>query len=72
MDRMHVRQAMKVLDLGYDLVLEKPISDDVNELRMLAKKAKETGRMVLVCHVLRYNVMISKLKSLLDSGAIGR
>jgi len=72
MDRMHVRQAMKALDLGYDLVLEKPISDDVNELRMLAKKAKETGRMVLVCHVLRYNVMISKLKSLLDSGAIGR
>ena len=27
MDRMHVRQAMKALDLGYDLVLEKPISE---------------------------------------------
>ena len=72
MDRLHVRQAVKALDLGYDLVLEKPISDDVDELRMLTAKAKEKGRMVMVCHVLRYNVMISKLKQLLDEGAIGR
>ncbi len=72
MDRMHVRQAVKALDLGYDLVLEKPISDDAEELKMLTAKAKEKGRMVMVCHVLRYNVMISKLKKLLDEGAIGR
>ena len=72
MDRDHVRQAMRALDLGYDLVLEKPISDNVEELRMLAAKANEKGCMVMVCHVLRYNVMISKLKSLLDGGAIGR
>ena len=72
MDRLHVRQAVKALDLGYDLVLEKPISDDVDELRMLVKKAQEKGAMVMVCHVLRYNVMIRKLKELLDGGAIGR
>lgn len=72
MDKMHVRQAVKALDLGYDLVLEKPISDDVEELKMLTEKAKEKGRMVMVCHVLRYNVMVSKLKKLLDEGAIGR
>ena len=72
MDRLHVRQAIKALDLGYDLVLEKPISDDAQELKMLTAKAKEKGRMVMVCHVLRYNVMVSKLKKLLDEGAIGR
>ena len=72
MDRMHVRQALKALDLGYDLVLEKPISDDAQELRMLTEKAKEKGRMVMVCHVLRYSVMVSKLKKLLDEGTIGR
>ena len=72
MDRAHVRQAVKALDLGYDLVLEKPISDDVEELRMLVKKAQEKGAMVMVCHVLRYNIMIRKVKDLLDSGAIGR
>ena len=72
MDRDHVRQALKALDLGYDLVLEKPISDDAEELRMLVKKAQEKGAMVMVCHVLRYNVMIRKIKDLLDDGAIGR
>lgn len=72
LDRLHVRQAVKALDLGYDLVLEKPISDDADELRMLVEKAKANGRMVMVCHVLRYTTMIRKLKSLLDEGAIGK
>ena len=72
LDRLHVRQAVKALDLGYDLVLEKPISDDVDELRMLVEKAKANGKMVMVCHVLRYTAMIRKVKKLLDEGAIGR
>ena len=72
MDRLHVRQAMVALELGYDLLLEKPISNEPEELRMLVAKAKEKGRMVMVCHVLRYTVMISKIKELLDNGAIGR
>ena len=72
LDRLHVRQAVRALDLGYDLVLEKPISDDPEELKMLAEKAKEKQRMVMVCHVLRYTTMIKKLKKLIDDGAIGR
>ena len=71
-DRMHVRMAKKALALGYDLVLEKPISDDVQELRDLQKMAHETGRKIMVCHVLRYTVTMRKLKEVLDSGAIGK
>ena len=71
-DRMHVRMAKKALLLGYDIVLEKPISDDPQELRELSKLAHETGRKIMVCHVLRYTVMMRKLKEVLDSGAIGK
>ena len=71
-DRMHVRMAKKALALGYDLVLEKPISDDVQELRDLLAMAHETGRKIMVCHVLRYTVTMRKLKEVLDSGAIGK
>ncbi len=72
MDRQHVAMAEKALSLGYDILLEKPVSEDVNELRSLVKKAKETGCIIMVCHVLRYTVMINKLKQILDEGGIGR
>ena len=71
-DRLHVRMAKKALLLGYDIVLEKPISDDPQELRELSELAHQTGRMVMVCHVLRYTAAMRKLKEILNSGAIGR
>ena len=69
---MHVRMAKKALLLGYDIVLEKPISDDSQELRELSELARETGRKIMVCHVLRYTVTMRKLKEVLNSGAIGK
>ena len=71
-DRLHVRMAKKALLLGYDIVLEKPISEYVEELKELSVLAKATGRKVMVCHVLRYTVTMRKLKEILDSGAIGK
>ena len=71
-DRMHVRMAKKALLLGYDIVLEKPVSDDPQELKELSALASQTGRMVMVCHVLRYTVAMRKLKEVLNSGAIGK
>ena len=71
-DRSHVEMALKGLTLGYDILLEKPVSDDPEALRALTEKAKETGRLVMVCHVLRYTAAMLKLKELLDSGAIGK
>lgn len=70
-DRQHVPQAKKALLLGYNLLLEKPISDDVEELRSLLKIAKETNRKVMVCHVLRYTAMVRKIEEILGSGALG-
>mgnify|MGYP003294173563 CR=1 FL=1 len=71
-DRMHVRMAKKALELGYDIVLEKPITDDIAELRELTELAHEKKRRIMVCHVLRYTVTMRKLKEILNSGAIGR
>ena len=71
-DRMHVHMAKKALNLGYDIVLEKPISDDTQELRELSELAHKTGRKIMVCHVLRYTVTMRKLKEILNSGAIGK
>jgi len=72
MDKLHVRMANEGLDLGYNLLLEKPISDDVDELRSLVEHANKASRKVMVCHVLRYTVFMRKIKELLDEGAIGQ
>ena len=72
LDRLHVRMAKRGLELGYDILLEKPISDDPREITALVECANRVGRTVMVCHVLRYTAMMRKLKEILDSGAIGK
>ena len=71
-DRDHVRQCIAALKLGYDVLLEKPISDSREELRELIAVQKETGRKVIVCHELRYGAGYVKAKELLQEGVIGQ
>lgn len=71
MDRQHVRHAIPALRKGYDLLLEKPISPDLDECREIVKVAQECNRKVVVCHVLRYTPYYTKLKEVIDSGVIG-
>ena len=70
-DTDHVRQCIRAMELGYDVLLEKPISDNREEIDRLLQKQKETGCRVIVCHVLRYSVWLRKLDELLKSGVIG-
>ncbi|MCV6603930.1 MAG: Gfo/Idh/MocA family oxidoreductase [Porticoccaceae bacterium] len=70
-DRYHYEPCMKALELGYDVVLEKPISPFRHEVLEIEAKAKALGRRMLVCHVYRYTPLFIKAKALLDQGAIG-
>lgn len=70
-DRDHVRQCIRALALGYDVLLEKPISPVKEELDALLAAQKKYGGKVVVCHVLRYAPGFVKVKELLDDGVIG-
>ena len=72
MDRDHYAPAMAAIDAGYHLLLEKPVSPDVKECEAIEAAAKAKGVQVLVCHVLRYTPFFRALKSIIDSGKIGR
>jgi predicted dehydrogenase len=72
MDRDHYRQAMTAMDLKYHLLLEKPVSPDPAECLHIADKAGKTGRIVTVCHVLRYAPFYRALKNIIGSGELGR
>ncbi|WP_299703115.1 Gfo/Idh/MocA family oxidoreductase [uncultured Pontibacter sp.] len=70
-DNMHYAPCMKALAMGYDILLEKPIAPTEKECRDILKLAKKTGRIVAVCHVLRYAPYFVKMKELVAAGAIG-
>lgn len=70
-DRAHYRHAVKGLELGYDLLLEKPISPDENECREICMLAEKKKRKVSVCHVLRYAPFYRKIKEIIASGELG-
>lgn len=72
MDKDHYAQAMRALELGYDLLLEKPISPDPLECMLIEERARQTGRRVVVCHVLRYSPFFRQIKKIIDSGELGR
>ena len=72
MDRDHIGPAIACLDLGYDLLLEKPMGISLEECQQIEAKQRATGRIVGVCHSLRYQAGFRRVKEILDSGRIGR
>jgi len=70
-DRDHFGHAMKGLELGYHILLEKPVSPVYAEVEALYQKAKEKNLNVVVCHVLRYSNFYNTVKKILDEGKIG-
>ncbi len=70
-DRQHVSHAIPAMKKGYHIILEKPISPDMEECRQILRVAEETGRQVIVCHVLRYTPFYTRLKGLLRDKIVG-
>lgn len=71
-DKLHYAPAMKALELGYDLLLEKPVAPTARECMDIWQQAERFGRKVMVCHVLRYTSFYSRVKQLLEEGVIGQ
>ena len=71
-DDCHYEPCMKALSLGYDVLLEKPVAQTEKECKAILAQAKKYGRIVAVCHVLRYAPYFLAMKEVVDSGALGQ
>ncbi|MCO5992851.1 Gfo/Idh/MocA family protein [Actinoallomurus rhizosphaericola] len=71
-DRQHTGPAVRLADLGYHILLEKPMATEEAEAAAIADAAERNRIMLAVCHVLRYTPYTRVLKDVLDSGRIGR
>ena len=72
MDREHVGPAVACLDRGYDVLLEKPMATTLADCRAIEAAQRRSGKIVAVCHSLRYQKGFRKVKELVAGGAIGR
>ena len=72
MDKDHLKPALKAIELGYDLLLEKPIAPTAEECIEINNAANKKGVKVLICTVLRYTDIFKTLKNFIVSGKIGK
>jgi predicted dehydrogenase len=71
-DQLHYAPAMAALDLGYHLLLEKPIAPSLAQCREIAAKALERDLFVQICHVLRFTDFWRSVKGVVASGVLGK
>ena len=72
MDRQHTEPSLAAIELGYDILLEKPVAPTPEECRLIQRAAEKKGVNVLVCHVLRYTAFFNAIKDIIDRGEIGK
>ena len=71
MDQLHYETSIDILNAGYDMMLEKPIVNNVEHLLELGRVAKQNNCKVFVCHVLRYAPYYRAIKNIITKGEIG-
>lgn len=72
MDQDHYAHTIQAIELGYDILLEKPISPSLTECLEIEAKALQKGVKIVVCHVLRYTPFYRQIKQIIKSGILGR
>ena len=70
-DRLHYDPAMKAIEKGYDILLEKPMAPTAKECLDIQNAAIAKGVRVVVCTVLRYTPLYSTVRQMIKDGRIG-
>jgi predicted dehydrogenase len=70
-DRMHAEPAVAFAELGYHVLLEKPMATTEDECWRIVEAVERAGVIFAVCHVLRYTAYTRLVKQLVDAGRLG-
>ena len=69
---LHTPMALKALNKGIHVLIEKPCSVSADEVEALRNAQKESGKQVGICFQNRYNSCVCRAKELVDSGNMGK
>jgi predicted dehydrogenase len=69
---LHVEQALKCIEAGPAVLLEKPIAPSVAEGERLVKLSENAGARILVGHHRAHSPIMARAKAVIDRGTLGR
>ena len=70
-DRLHADPAVAFSDLGYAMLLEKPMAPTLDECERIAEAVRRNGNITSVCHTMRYVHFTRRIRAMIDEGLIG-
>ena len=70
-DQDHKEHTLKAIERGYEILLEKPISNNPLDCIEIRDEAVKHGVNITVCHVLRYTMFYKMIKQAIDNKVIG-
>jgi predicted dehydrogenase len=70
-DTDHVEPALRALEAGYHVLLEKPMATHEADCERLVAASEASGRLLQICHVLRYAPLYRAVKQVIESGELG-
>jgi len=71
-DREHVGPACRFAELGYHVLLEKPIAPTRAGCIEVIDAVEKAGVILAVCHVMRYTTYTEQVKTILAKGRLGQ
>lgn len=69
--QFHAETAIRLVDGGKDVLIEKPIALNVADAENALAHARDNGRIFMTGHVLRFHPAFEKLESLVKTGELG-
>ena len=71
-NNVHFDPAMKALENGFHVMLDKPMTFTLDEAKKLAQKVKETGLILGLTHTYSGYPMVKQARAMIKDGALGK
>jgi UDP-2-acetamido-3-amino-2,3-dideoxy-glucuronate N-acetyltransferase len=68
----HAKLAIQAMQAEKDVFVEKPMALTLKDAEKMKKVAEETGRILMVGHLLEYHPAVLKLREMIPSGELGK
>ena len=71
-NHLHYDPAIKALDNGFPVIIDKPLTFDINQAKKLVEKVNQTKLPFAVTHTYTGYPMVKEAKNIIESGKLGK